>query len=311
MNLAHVHLLLNHFPTVGFAVGLGLFSISLVTKNEELKRTSMILFVLISLIAFAAYVSGNAAQMVLKGREGISDTLIKSHQDAALLAFMFMESTGVFAWVALWQYRQMDRMRAWTVAAVLILSIVSFGLMAGAANLGGNIRHPEIVAGADAAGNVPREVIETATIVAGFVIDHPWVWPGSETLHFIGLSLLFGIVLMVNLRMLGIIRSVPFAAVHRLLPWGMLGLVINTITGMLFFVAKPEQYTYNLAFQWKVVFLLLAGGNLLFLTVFDDAWVFEEGDEPALPVKLVAAFSIFLWVGVIFFGRMLPYIGSE
>ena len=111
--------------------------------------------------------------------------------------------------------------------------------------------------------------------------------------------------------MLGLIRTVPFAAMHRLLPWGMLGLVINTITGMLFFVAKPEQYTYNLAFQLKVVFLLLAGANLLFLTVFDDAWVFEEGDEPALPVKLVAACSIFLWVGVIFFGRMLPYIGSE
>ena len=306
MNLAHVHLLLNHFPTVGFAVGLGLFLVALAGKSEELKRSSMIIFVLISLIAFAAYVSGNAAQMVLKGRDGVSDALIKAHQDAALLAFMFMEITGVLAWVALWQYRQITRMRGWTVAAVLIVSIISFGLMAQAANLGGNIRHPEITSGAE-----PPHGFETATIVASFVIDNPWVWPGSETLHFIGLSLLFGIVLMVNLRMLGVIRTVPFAAMHRLLPWGMLGLVINTITGMLFFVAKPEQYTYNLAFQLKVVFLLLAGANLLFLTVFDDAWVFQEGDEPALPVKLVAACSIFLWVGVIFFGRMLPYIGSE
>jgi len=267
----------------------------------------MVIFVLMSLLAFAAYVSGNAAQMVLKGRDGISDALIKVHQDAALLAFIFMEITGVLAWIALWQYRQITRMRAWTVGAVLILSIISFGLMAQAANLGGEIRHPEITAGAQ----TPHELFETATIVAGFVIDYPWVWPGSETLHFIGLSLLFGVVLMVNLRMLGVIRTVPFAAMHRLLPWGMVGLVINTITGMLFFVAKPEQYTYNLAFQWKVIFLLLAGGNLLFLTVFDDAWVFREGDEPALPVKLVAACSIFLWVGVIFFGRMLPYIGSE
>jgi uncharacterized membrane protein len=311
MNLAHVHLLLNHFPTVGFAVGLGLFLIALVTKNENFKRTGMIIFVVMSLLAFATYVSGNAAQMVLKGREGVSDALIKAHQDAALLAFMFMQMTGVLAWLALWQYRQTARMRSWTVGAVLILSVVSFGLMAQAANLGGEIRHPEIVAGENTIAGPPTQLIETATIVAGFVIDHPWVWPGSETFHFIGLSLLFGVVLMVNLRMLGMIRTVPFAAMHRLLPWGMLGLVINTITGMLFFIAKPEQYTYNLAFHWKVVFLLLAGGNLLFLTVFDDAWAFEEGDEPALPVKLVAACSIFLWVGVIFFGRMLPYIGSE
>src|ERR1041385_257123 len=179
------------------------------------------------------------------------------------------------------------------------------------ANLGGEIRHPEIVPAGDAGVSSRPELLETATIVASFVIDNPWVWPGSETLHFIGLSLLFGIILMVNLRMLGVIRNVPFAAMHRLLPWGMLGLAINTATGMLFFIAKPEQYTYNIAFQWKVVFLMLAGANLLFLTVFDGAWVFEEGDEPAVPVKLVAACSIFLWVGVIFFGRMLPYIGSE
>jgi uncharacterized membrane protein len=311
MNLAHVHLLLNHFPTVGFGVGLGLFLVALFAKSEDLKKTSLIIFVVMALLAFAAYVSGNAAQMVIKGQQGVSDTLIKAHQDAALLAFIFMETTGVLAWIALWQYRQIARPRTSTIAAVLILSIVSFGLMAQAANLGGEIRHPEIVGVSGATPTSPPELIQTATIVASFVIDNPWVWPGSETLHFIGLSLLFGIVLMVNLRMLGMIRTVPFSAMHRLLPWGMLGLAINTVTGMLFFVAKPEQYTYNLAFQLKVVFLLLAGGNLLFLTVFDDAWVFGEGEEPALPVKLVAACSIFLWVGVIFFGRMLPYIGSE
>ena len=311
MNLAHVHLLLNHFPTVGFGIGLGLFLAALFAKSEELKRTSLIIFVVMALLSFATYVSGNAAQMVIKGREGVFDALVKAHQDAALLAFIFMEVTGALAWLALWQYRQTSRNQTWTVVTVLVLSITSFGLMAWAANLGGEIRHPEIATAADAGASSRPELIETVTIVASFVIDNPWVWPGSETLHFIGLSLLFGIILMVNLRMLGVIRNVPFAAMHRLLPWGMLGLAINTATGMLFFIAKPEQYTYNIAFQWKVVFLMLAGANLLFLTVFDDAWIFGEGDEPAAPVKLVAACSIFLWVGVIFFGRMLPYIGSE
>jgi uncharacterized membrane protein len=311
MNLAHVHLLLNHFPTVGFGIGLGLFLAALFAKSEELKRTSLIIFVVMALLSFATYVSGNAAQMVIKGREGVFDALVKAHQDAALLAFIFMEVTGALAWLALWQYRQTSRTQTWTVVTVLVLSITSFGLMARAANLGGEIRHPEIATDADTGASSSPELIKTATIVASFVIDNPWVWPGSETLHFIGLSLLFGIILTVNLRMLGVIRNVPFAAMHRLLPWGMVGLVINTATGMLFFIAKPEQYTYNSAFQWKVVFLMLAGANLLFLTVFDDAWIFGEGDEPAVPVKLVAACSIFLWVGVIFFGRMLPYIGSE
>src|SRR5689334_3393492 len=137
MNLAHIHLLLNHFPTVGFGVGLGLFLVALFAKSEDLKKTSLIIFVVMALLSFAAYVSGNAAQMVIKGQEGVSDALIKAHQDAALLAFIFMETTGVLAWIALWQYRQIARPRTSTIAAVLILSIVSFGLMAQAANLGG------------------------------------------------------------------------------------------------------------------------------------------------------------------------------
>ena len=67
-------------------------------------------------------------------------------------------------------------------------------------------------------------------------MDNPWVWPICEIFHFVGLCLLFGVVLLVNLRMLGFItgRS-AFADVHRLLPWAMLGLVINIVTGMLFF----------------------------------------------------------------------------
>ena len=55
-------------------------------------------------------------------------------------------------------------------------------------------------------------------------------------MHFLGLSLSFGVLLAVNLRIFGVIKQVPFADVHRLLPWGMLGFGANLITGMLFFV---------------------------------------------------------------------------
>ncbi|MNC91288.1 hypothetical protein D3C83_75210 [compost metagenome] len=67
--------------------------------------------------------------------------------------------------------------------------------------------------------------------------DRTWLWPASESLHFIGMWLLFGIVLFVNLRMLGLFRSWSFAAVHRLLPWAALGFAMNTITGMGFITA--------------------------------------------------------------------------
>ena len=59
------------------------------------------------------------------------------------------------------------------------------------------------------------------------------------------MSLLFGVTLLVNLRMLGMMKSIPFAALHRLLPLGILGFVINVISGMVFFIASPGMYVHQ------------------------------------------------------------------
>ena len=88
------------------------------------------------------------------------------------------------------------------------------------------------------------------------------------------------------------------------------GFSINLVTGMVFFIATPTQYTTNVAFYWKIVFMLLAGINVLYLT-FDESWALPEGVDAPLTAKVVAGARIFLWLGVIFFGRMLPFIGNS
>ena len=60
-----------------------------------------------------------------------------------------------------------------------------------------------------------------------------------ETLHFVGLCLLLGVVLTVDLRMLGVGKSLSFAALYQLLPLGMLGFTINLVTGMIFLSPRP------------------------------------------------------------------------
>jgi hypothetical protein len=124
------------------------------------------------------------------------------------------------------------------------------------------------------------------------------------------MSLLFGVLLVINLRMLGVMTNVSFAAVHRLLPWGILGFAVNAVTGMFFFIAAPTQYTENAAFHWKIVFMMLAGANFLYLTVADGAWALKPEDRPSLTVKAVAAASMFLWAAVMYCGRMLPFLGN-
>ena len=85
-----------------------------------------------------------------------------------------------------------------------------------------------------------------------------WAWPAAEAVHFLGLALSLGVLLAINLRILGMMKQVAFADVHRLLPWGMLGFGANLITGMFFFVGQPAQYTSSDPFYWKVAFLVIA-----------------------------------------------------
>jgi uncharacterized membrane protein len=303
VNLAHLHLLLNHFPTVGLGIALSLLLASLLKKSEDLKQASFVAFFLLGLLAIPAYLTGSAAQIVLQDQPDVSQQVIAVHQDAALLALILMEITGLVAWIALWRFRR------WHQTAVLVLAIVTFGLMARAANIGGHIRHPEIRAAATAepVPGWPR----TAAAGAALVLDNPWVWPICEVFHFVGLCLLFGVVLLVDLRLLGFVKGVAFADVHLLLPWAMVGLGINIVTGMLFFLAAPEQYTQNPAFVWKIGLMLIAGVTLLYPTMGDRAGGLTPESRAPLSGRIIAAGSICLWIGVIFLGRFLPYLGSE
>ncbi len=319
MNLAHIHLLLNHFPTVGMIIGLGLFLLGLAGKSEDLKRASLVVFLGISLLTLPTYMSGNAAQeMICKAKsaqdpcidQGVSKAVIEKHEGAALLAFLFMEITGAFAWLGLWQARRLARFPRPTLAAVGLFSLVTFGLMAQAANIGGEIRHPEIMSAQEAAAAQAAGEQPFARAVGSFVIAKTWVWATCETLHFIGLCLLFGIASFVDLRMLGLMKGISFKALHRLLPWAVLGFGINLITGMFFFVAAYDQYTTNTVFQWKLALMLLAGLNVLYFTIFDEPWELEAGASAPATAKFVAASAFVLVIGVIFCGRMLPFLGK-
>jgi uncharacterized membrane-anchored protein len=99
---------------------------------------------------------------------------------------------------------------------------------------------------------------------------------------------------------------------HRLVRWGVFGFILNLITGALFFVAAPFQYIHNIAFQLKLIFMLLAGVNVLifYVTVYRQAEALQPGEDAPAAAKWIAVTSLFLWFGVMFWGRMLPFIGQ-
>ena len=316
MDLVHLHLLLNHFPSIGFLTGVGLFLAGLAGKSNELRRAALVVFLGIALISLPAYMSGNgAAETICVSQPGtpcqdsaVSKALIEAHESAALLGMALMQLTGAFAWLGLWQFRRAGRFPRWNLVLLLVLSVVTFGLMTRASNMGGDIRHAEIRTAQPAA---VAEGQPLARAVGLFVTGVPWGWPACETLHFIGLCLLFGVAALVDLRMLGMMKSVPFSALHRLMPWAILGFGVNLVTGMLFFIADPGQYTQNGAFQWKMALVLVAGINVVYFTAFDQPWAVQSGDDAPLTAKIAAATAMALVVGVIFCGRMLPFLGNS
>jgi uncharacterized membrane protein len=311
VNLPHIHLLLNHFPIIGTIIALGLFLFALIGKSDDLKRASLVIFAGIALLSIPTYMSGNGAEEALRKLPGVSKNAIMAHNNAALVSLVFVELTGMFAWLGLWQFRRFLHARGWTLATVVVLSIAAVFFMTVTGNTGGQIRHTEILSAQEATELAGASVPMLAGGLSMFVTGTKWMWPVCETLHFIGLSLLMGIVLLVDLRMLGFMKSVSFPVLHRLLPWGILGFGINVMTGLLFFVGQPDQYVKSTPFQWKMALVLIAGANALYFTMFDEVWVLAPDDEAPMQAKVAAGSAVVLWVAIMWCGNMLPFIGDS
>lgn len=153
--------------------------------------------------------------------------------------------------------------------------------------------------------------------VASFIMKYTWAWPLGETFHFFGIILLIGGIGMFDLRLLGLAKQLPVAAVRRLLPWGVTGFLICVVTGLMFVTgvrANVPTSPYdviksNVWLQLKFLFIALAGTNLLafYVTGMNRAVDnLRPGDDAPALAKAIAFASLFLWLGVIYFGRLIP-----
>jgi hypothetical protein len=154
------------------------------------------------------------------------------------------------------------------------------------------------------------EIWVRSTALSHFVLAHElWVWPVLEMLHYFGLSMLFGTVGLFDLRVLGLLKRIPIGALHRLVPFGLAGYGLNLLTGLAFFSAHPDQYAYNTAFHWKLVFMSLAAINVV--AFYTTAFTALRQLPPQAPAPRLAraltALSLFCWIGVLSCGRLLTF----
>jgi len=134
-----------------------------------------------------------------------------------------------------------------------------------------------------------------------------WGWPIAEIVHFVGLCLLIGTVGVVDLRILGFMRGISLPALHKLVPFGVVGFIMNVLSGTVFVASSPDQYLYNPAFQIKMVVIWLAGLNmaLFYLTTARKLRKLLPLQPAPKAARIFAGTSLTSWLLVIAAGRVI------
>jgi hypothetical protein len=148
------------------------------------------------------------------------------------------------------------------------------------------------------------------TAIADAIRTSRWMYPAFETAHYIGLSLLVGGIMLIDLRVLGFARTLPLKSMIGLLPFVWVGFIINVTTGSLLFIYGATQFGTNPAFWLKMTFMVLAGLNALAfdLAVRRSKFDWVAADRPPGYVKTFATLSFGLWLCVVTAGRWMAYL---
>jgi len=140
--------------------------------------------------------------------------------------------------------------------------------------------------------------------------ESPYGYPLLETAHVACIVVFAGLVIMMDLRLVGLaFTQAPVAHIQRrLFAWQMATFVPSTATGILLFCVDPLRYYRNVLFLAKLAFLALAGLNALVfhLKTYRRAEGWDEDPQVIAMGRLAGAASLLLWSLTIVSGRLIP-----
>ena len=148
MSQVHFHLLITHLPIFGSIIGALVLGYALWTKSNHTKNAAYFIFIISAIGAGIAYLTGEGAEDAVKHLQGVTKNLIEVHEDAAMYALISLIVLGGMSVIALVMSRFKTSFTKYTSTIILLISLISFGLVARTGYLGGQIRHTEISTGA-------------------------------------------------------------------------------------------------------------------------------------------------------------------
>jgi hypothetical protein len=130
--------------------------------------------------------------------------------------------------------------------------------------------------------------------------ESTWVFPILDAVHCVGIILVAGTIVIVDLRLLGfgLRRESVSSVIAQVLPWTFFGFAFMFVTGSLLAWAEPVKLYQSVFFRWKLLFLAVAGLNAL---------LFHYTRLTPARGRLIGAVSILCWISVIAAGRAIGY----
>lgn len=151
------------------------------------------------------------------------------------------------------------------------------------------------------------------TPLAIAIAESRYLFPAIEGVHLLGLSLSVGLIFFADLRLLGLLfkRTPSLNFLRQLRPCTLIGFALTFVSGVLLFVAEASAMVASPAFAFKLLFIALAGVNVLYFEIVLARHSRASGNRSAsisYPLKISAAASLALWLAVVICGRLIPYL---
>lgn len=153
MNDAHLHLLVNHFPIIGTLFGLGILISGMLLKNNSVKNTAYILFIVAAVFSAFSMATGEGAEELVEDLPSIGKQIIHEHEEIAEKFAIIMYATGLFGLLSLYTSIKNHKLAKTISYVTLALAIFAAVFAKSVGTTGGEIRHTEIRANSGAVSN--------------------------------------------------------------------------------------------------------------------------------------------------------------
>src|SRR5579859_2064499 len=147
--------------------------------------------------------------------------------------------------------------------------------------------------------------------ISQWIRQSPAVFPAIESLHVIAIALVFGTIMIVDLRLIGFAshRRSANKLIAELLPVTWSAFALAAATGSLLFISNAPAYANNTQFRLKLLVMLAAGINMAIFhaTAYRRITDWDDALQPPTAARIAGVTSLMLWIAVINIGRWVGF----